>query len=128
TSVPSDLTLPNLHPHRFFGDSLLSRTASYEAFLRIDALLAALAQLVALGFFAVKGPAFVRESAAGRIGTGMLLGMLGLAFVWIAELPFGVAALWWERRHGISSQGYVTWLIDDFLSAGGQFLFISLAL
>ena len=128
TSVPDDLALPNLDPHRYFSDTLLSRTASYDAFLRVDAVLAALAQLAALGFFALRGARFTRESAAGRIGTGMLLGMLGLAFVWLAQFPFGLAALWWERRHDVSSQGYVAWIIDDFLSAGGAFLFISLAL
>jgi STE24 endopeptidase len=58
----------------------------------------------------------------------MLLGMLGLAFVWLSQLPFGIAELWWERGHDVSSQSYVTWLIDYFLAAGGEFLFISLAL
>jgi STE24 endopeptidase len=58
----------------------------------------------------------------------MLLGMLGLAFVWLAQFPFGLAALWWERKHDVSSLDYVSWVINDFLSAGGQFLFISLAL
>ncbi len=83
---------------------------------------------MALGIYAIKGPGFVRESAAGRIGTGMLLGMLGLAFVWFAQLPFGLAELWWERGHDVSSQGYVDWLINYFLPAGGEFLFISLAM
>jgi STE24 endopeptidase len=128
TSVPGDLRLPNLDQHRFFSDSLLSRSASYQEFLRIDALAASLAQLIALAVFAVRGPGFMRESAAGRIGTGMLLGMLGLAFVWLAQFPFGLAALWWERRHGISSEGYFDWIVQDFLSAGGEFLFISLGL
>jgi STE24 endopeptidase len=128
TSVPGDLSLPNLDPARYFTQDQLDRAASYQAFLRIDALLALVAQLVALGIYAVKGPGFVRESAAGRIGTGMLLGMLGLAFVWIAQLPFGLAELWWERGHDVSSQGYVDWFINYFLSAGGAFLFISLAM
>jgi STE24 endopeptidase len=128
TSVPSDLSLPHLDPSQFFTQEQLDRGASYQTFLRIDALLALIAQLVALGIYAVKGPAFVRESAAGRIGTGMLLGMLGLAFVWFAQLPFGIAELWWERRHDVSSQGYVSWLISYFLTAGGEFLFISLAM
>jgi len=128
TSVPSDLTLPDLDPSRYFTQDQLDRAASYQAFLRIDALLALIAQVVALGIFAVKGPAFVRESAAGRIGTGMLLGMLGLGFVWFAQLPFGLAELWWERQHDVSSLGYVSWLINYFLAAGGEFLFISLAL
>ena len=128
TSVPSDLSLPTLDPARYFSQSELDRAGSYQAFLRIDALCALVAQLVALGLFAVKGPGFIRESAAGRIGTGMMLGMLGLAFVWLAQLPFGIAELWWERDHDVSSQGYVTWLLNYFLTAGGEFLFISLAL
>ena len=82
--------------------------ASYEAFLRVDQLLATLATLVALGLYAARGARFARESAAGRIGTGMLLGMLGLGFVWLAQFPFGLAALWWERKHDISNQGYVS--------------------
>jgi STE24 endopeptidase len=128
TSVPGDLALPNLDPHRFFTDAELNRAASYEAFLRIDALLASLAAVAATGLFALMGARFARESAAGRIGTGMLLGMLGLAFIWLAQFPFGLAALWWERKHDVSSLGYVDWIINDFLSAGGEFLFISLAL
>jgi STE24 endopeptidase len=128
TSVPSNLSLPSLDPTRYFTQEQLDSAASYQAFLRIDALLALIAQLVALGLFAVKGPGFVRESAAGRIGTGMLLGMLALGFVWLAQFPFGLAELWWERDHGVSNQSYVTWIINDFLAAGGEFLFISLAM
>jgi STE24 endopeptidase len=128
TSVPGDLSLPSLDPHSFFTQAQLNRASSYESFLRILAVLALVAQLVVLGIYAAKGARFVRESAAGRIGTGMLLGMLGLGFVWFAQIPFGLAGLWWERRHDVSHLGYVTWLIDDFLSVGGQFLFISLAL
>jgi STE24 endopeptidase len=128
TSVPSDLSLPSLDPARYFTQEQIDRASSYQEFLRIDALLALIATLVALGIYAVKGPAFVRESAAGRIGTGMLLGMLGLGFVWFAQFPFGLVELWWERGHDVSSQGYVEWIIDYFLAAGGEFLFISLAM
>jgi STE24 endopeptidase len=128
TSVPGDLSLPSLDPARFFSQDELDRAASYQAFLRVDMLLALIAQLVALALFAVKGPGFMRESAAGRIGTGMMLGMLGLAFVWLSQFPFGIAELWWERRHDVSNLGYVPWIVNDFLAAGGEFLFISLAM
>jgi STE24 endopeptidase len=128
TSVPGDLTLPDLDPGRYFSQAELDRVASYQAFLRVDQLLAALATLVALGLYAARGARLARESAAGRIGTGMLLGMLGLGFVWLAQFPFGLAALWWQRDHDIASPDYLTWAVDSFLSAGGQFLFISLAL
>jgi hypothetical protein len=93
TSVPSDLTLPSLDPTRYFTQEQIDSASSYQAFLRIDMLLGLIATLVALGVFAVKGPGFVKESAAGRIGTGMMLGMLGLGFVWFAQLPFGLAEL-----------------------------------
>ena len=48
--------------------------------------------VVVLALYARHGERFTRESAAGRVGTGMLLGMLGFAFVWFAQLPFGLAA------------------------------------
>jgi STE24 endopeptidase len=128
TSVPGDLTLPEADLGRYFSDSELERAATYQEFLRVDTVLASVAQLVALGVFAVKGGQFVRESAAGRIGTGMLLGMLGLGFVWLAQFPFAIAELWWQRRYGIANQGYLEWAVNDFLAAGGGFLFVSLAL
>ena len=70
----------------------------------------------------------MRESAAGRVGTGMMLGMLGFALVWLAELPFDLVGVWWERRHHVSHQGYVAALIESFIGLGGTFLFVSLAL
>jgi STE24 endopeptidase len=128
TSVPSDLQLPKVDPTSMFSASLLAKARNYETFLRIDELLALLAQLAALAWFAIKGPGFIRQSAAGRIGTGMMLGMLALGVVWLAQLPFGLAGIWWERDHGVARVGYLDWLVSDFLDAGGGFVFISLAL
>lgn len=128
TTVPSGLRLPHLDPARFFSRAYLARSASYERFLDIDALLAELTLLAVLCVYALRGHRLMRESAAGPIGTGMLLGMLGFAVVWIAELPFGLAGVWWERRHGVSHQGYVSWTLESFAALGGRFLFVSLAL
>ncbi len=128
TTVPSGLRLAHLDPARFFGRSYLARSASYERFLSIDTLLAEVVLLAVLCVYAMRGHRLMRESAAGPIGTGMMLGMLGFAVVWIAELPFGLAALWWERRHHVSHQGYVSWIAESFTALGGRFLFVSLAL
>jgi len=128
TSVPDDLEPPRLDERDYFPASLLEEASSYTTFLDVTDVLSGLALLVALGVFAVRGAAFARESAAGRIGTGMLLGMLALAFVWIAQLPFGLARLWWQRRHDTTEIGYLEWLADYWAIAGAQFLFISLAL
>jgi STE24 endopeptidase len=70
----------------------------------------------------------MRESAAGRIGTGMLLAMLGFAILWLVQLPFGLADLWWQRRHGVSFSGYAEWILDNWLGLGGEFLFVCLAI
>jgi STE24 endopeptidase len=128
TSVPSSLRLPQIDPRSLFSPSYLKRSASYERFLDIDQLLGQLALLVVLALYAWRGERLMRESAAGRIGTGMLLGMLGFALVWLADVPFGLAAVWWERRHGVSHQGYVGNLVEGFLGLGGRFVFVSLAL
>jgi STE24 endopeptidase len=58
----------------------------------------------------------------------MLLGMLGFAIVWIAQLPFGLAAVWWERRHDVSELGYLEYVVSSWLALGGIFLFICVAI
>jgi STE24 endopeptidase len=126
TELPS-LHLPQLDPHRFFSSSFLDRSASYERFLAIEGVLASLTLVVVLAFYARRGPRLVRESAAGRVGTGMLLAMLGFAVVWLAEAPFGLATLWWERRHDVSRQGYLESLLESFFSLGSVFVFVCAA-
>jgi Zn-dependent protease with chaperone function len=124
-SVPAG---PSLSPHRFFSDSFLAGSASYERFLLVDGVLASVVLVVVLALYARRGHRLMRESAAGRIGTGMLLGMLGFAVVWLAEIPFGLAAVWWQRDHGVSHQGYLGWIVESFLGLGGTFLFVAAAL
>jgi STE24 endopeptidase len=126
--VPDGLDLPDLDQHDFFTPSQLEKAADYERFLRIDFLLATVALLVVLGIWAAKGERFTRESAAGRVGTGMLLGMLGFAIVWLAQLPFVIAALYWGRDHGISKQGYFEVIAGSFLGLGGQFVFVCIGI
>jgi len=128
SSVPGSLELPHVDPRSLFSPSFLRRSASFERFIDIDVVLANVTLLVVLALYARHGHRLMRESAAGRIGTGMMLGMLGFAVLWLAEVPFSLAAVWWERRHGISHQGYLASLLSSFLSLGGTFLFVSLAL
>lgn len=127
TDVPDDLALPDLAPSAYFERDALDEARDYERFTRINAVLSLAVLLVVLVIYAREGERFTRESAAGRIGTGMLLAMLGFAFVWLAELPFGVAQLWWDRRHDVSEQGYVDWALSSFFSLGGVFVFVSAA-
>jgi STE24 endopeptidase len=128
TDVPDNLQLPPVDEKQVFDDALLEETSDYERFLRWNGVASQLALLVVLGLFAWRGWRFARESAAGRIGTGMLLGMIGLALVWIAQLPFAVADIWWQRRHGIVTAGYLEWALENWFALGAQFLFICLFL
>jgi len=84
--------------------------------------------LAVLALYAWRGARFARESAAGRIGTGMLLGMLGLALVWLSQVPFRLAEVWWQRRYDQSELGYVDALFQDWLLLGAEFLFVCFAL
>ena len=94
----------------------------------VNGVLATLTLVVVLAIYARRYQRFVAESAAGRIGTGLLLGMIAFALVWIAQLPFGIAALAWERHHGVSKQDYLEWALDSWLALGAEFLFICMAL
>ena len=94
----------------------------WQVFRRVTAPLLRPVLLVVLAVYAARGACLTRESAAGRIGTGMLLGMLGLAIVWLVQVPFGLAGLWWDRRYDVSDQGYVEWLLEDWWLLGSEFL------
>ena len=128
TVVPDDLSLPPLDVDAVFGPELVDRAERYERFLYVDWILAQVALLVALGVYARYGARYARESAAGPIGTGMLLGMLGLAIGWLTQLPFGLAALWWDRRHDVSEVGYLEAIFGGWLGLGGTFVAICIAL
>ncbi len=126
--MPDDLHLPDLDAAGYFTASELEKARDYERFLRITGLLSLAALVVVLVVYAQRGERFTRESAAGRIGTGMLLAMLGFAIVWLAQLPFGLATLWWERKHDVAKLGYLEYAVNSWLSLGSVFLFISLAI
>jgi STE24 endopeptidase len=106
----------------------VTRAERYERVLYLLWVLAQVALLVTLGLYAKRGAVFVRESAAGPIGTGMLLGMLGLAIAWLVGLPFSLAAFWWARRYEQTEYGYLDWLLEDWVILGAAFFWISFAL
>jgi Zn-dependent protease with chaperone function len=84
-------------------------------------------QLVVLGLFVRYGVRWTRESAAGPIGTGMLLGMIGFALVWAAQVPFAVLDVWWRHRYGLSGS-YVQVTVGNWLALGVRFVFLCAAL
>jgi STE24 endopeptidase len=111
-----------------FGRRFVAKAEDYERFLYVVWLLSQIVLLATLALYARFGPGFVRESAAGRVGTGMLLGMLGLGLVWLSQLPFDLAHLWWQRRHDLTEEGYLEWAVSNWGVLGAEFLFVSFAL
>jgi STE24 endopeptidase len=58
----------------------------------------------------------------------MLLGMLGFALLWAAELPFDVLGLWWARRHGLAHTSYWEAIFGGWIALGVEFVFLCAAL
>src|SRR2546423_3565984 len=127
TRVPGSLQVGGLHARDFFSSSLLHKGDHYERFLWVDSLLATAVTIVVFLVYARFGKRFVRDSAAGPIGTGMLLAMLGFALVWLVGLPFQIAALWWERRYGVTHVNYWEVIFGGWLGLGAVFAFLCLA-
>ena len=119
SSVPDGLRLPEVDPSAVLDRALLEQARDYELFLRISFIVSLVVVIVVFAFYSRFGGRFVRESAAGRIGTGMLLGMLGLAILWLVQTPFGLLDHWWSRRHDVSELGYGDWLIFNWFALGG---------
>ncbi|MFN2467456.1 MAG: M48 family metalloprotease [Gaiellaceae bacterium] len=128
STVPGDLSLPKVDPGTYVPEAVLDRADRFERFQRWNFVLATLALLATLAFYARRGHRFMRESAAGRVGTGMLLGMLGFALVWLAQLPFAIAGFWWYRRHDLAEGDYLEFVFGDWLVLGFTFLSLCLAL
>jgi Zn-dependent protease with chaperone function len=125
--VPGNLSLADV---RIDGipQEILDRAERYELFFRIEFVLSQAVLIAVLLAYAKWGARFARESAAGRIGTGMLLGMIGLALVWLSQVPFRLAEVWWDRRYDQTDSGYIETLFSNWFELGAEFLFICFAL
>jgi STE24 endopeptidase len=110
TSVPGNLKTPTVRASSVAAPHLLHEARSFTRVETLFALGAMLTLLVVLAVYAVIGPRFERESAAGPIGTGIMLAILGVGIVYVIQVPWGVLALWWQRRHGVADQSYGSWI------------------
>ena len=125
--VPDDLVLGK-GSLAGIPEGTLERADRYERFFRIEFVVSQLVLLAVLVAYAKYGIRFAKESAAGRIGTGMLLGMIGFALVWISQVPFRLAEVWWDRRYDQTESGYLETLFANWIELGAEFLFVCFAL
>lgn len=126
SSLPA-YQLPHLAVRALFPLHALRRARDFSGVDRLFWVGQTLTQLVVLGLFARFGVRWTRESAAGPVGTGMLLGMIGFALVWAAELPFAVLGVWWGKRFGISGS-YLQATLGNWLALGSEFVTLCVAL
>jgi STE24 endopeptidase len=128
TIVPDGLRLPQEAAARSFDAAAAAEARDFEAVVRWLLVASQLTAVVVLAVYARYGGRFAKESAAGPIGTGFLLGMMGFAMVWLVQVPFGLVETWWSRKHDIVEVGYVEWLAGDFFALGGEALLVCLVL
>ena len=115
TAVP-DLDLPEVDAREVFGSRHLERSERYERGLRLLWIAATAVELAVLVVAVRLAPRARVRGLAGAVG----LGALTLVAVWLARLPFVLAAHWWRRRYGISSADYGTILVDPWLERLGS--------
>jgi Zn-dependent protease with chaperone function len=127
TKVPDGLHLAGVSDRGVFSAHFLHRAQHYESFGYLLFACETIVTLLVFGLYAWRGARFTRESAAGPIGTSMLLAMLGFALVWLVSVPFEVLSLWWQRRYGQSHESYGTVIFGGWLALGVEFVFLSLS-
>jgi STE24 endopeptidase len=119
--------LPRLSEAALFPPHVLAAARHFSSVSRLLWLGGTITQLAVLGAYSRFGIRWMRESAAGPVGTGMMLGMIGFALVWAAELPFAVLSAWWQRHNGLSGS-YIQATIGDWLALGAGFVALCVAL
>jgi STE24 endopeptidase len=106
TKVPSHLQAPSLDERSLFGARLVHRAQHYSLFFDVDWALSTVAALVVLVWMVRRGPRLAGSLGLGRVNAGIIVGAVTLTALWAVAIPFGLAADWWQRRHGLSTQSY----------------------
>ncbi len=121
------LELAPVDERAVLGADLLQRAERFERLLLVLWVLAQAVLVAVLAVYARRGARLRRDSAAGPVGTGMLLGMVGLALVWAAQLPFVLLAAWWARRYEVSRADWLAVLVDQSVELLVSFVVLCVA-
>jgi STE24 endopeptidase len=125
-----DGELPTLDPETLFPAGELDRIADYRRISRtlfLGSLALEIAVVVALVFAARPLAARLRRLARGTVRTGLALALLAVLSVWLAQLPLSATSHWWQRRYGLSRQGYDGWLWDSLTGLGIRIVLVAIA-
>jgi STE24 endopeptidase len=122
TTVPS-LHVPRLDERAVFGAVLVRHAQRYERFLVWDWLAGTAIAVAAYVLVVRRARPLAPRLGLRPVNGGIVLGLLTITVVWAASIPFALAATWWERRHGISREGYAAALVAQW----GQLLGLAFA-
>ena len=114
TEVPADLRLPSIDVAAVFGERTLEKAEDYRRLLRVLWVGLTVAQLTALWLLVRAAPRIEARLHGRVLLRGIQLGLISVALLWVVWVPFGVAGLWWRRRHDISRLGYGDLLLDPW--------------
>jgi STE24 endopeptidase len=109
TEVPGDLELPDVGAAEVFSERHLEEAADYARGHRLLWIGSTVASLLVLVLLVRRPPR----------GSPVVVLLACLAALWLVRLPFGLAAQWWRRRHDISAQSYLDWLVSPWLELLG---------
>lgn len=128
TTIPGNLHPPHVDAARVFPSEVLRRSARYDGLLRWLWVAATLTTLATLAVFAWLGARLARAWELGRVGKGVMVGAVTTLGTWAVGLPFGAIALWWGRRYGLETQGYLSWALGQWPGLLGQVAGLTIAL
>ena len=128
TVVPTDLELDTKAAVGTFEDGLRKEAEEFEAVMRWLFIGTQVALVATLAVYVRKGGRFLKESAAGPIGTGFLMGMMGISIVWLVSLPFGLVEIWWTRKYDAVDVTYLDFLVGSFFGLSGEALSLCVVL
>jgi STE24 endopeptidase len=122
TSVP-DLALGNTDGHRWFSEGQIERAERFERFEYALWALHLVATVITLVVLSRRAPRLAASIGIGRVGTGVIVGMVMLVTLWAVSLPFGLVDQWWEARHGLAPHDYLAWLVAPWAELSFEALF-----
>src|SRR5439155_22327650 len=108
TKVPAHLQLPSLDARSVFGTGAVTAGERYERFFEYEWLLGTIAGLATLVVMVRRGPRLARSLGLGPVNAGIVTGVVVTTVLWSISVPFDIAGSWWERRHGISKDSWVS--------------------
>ncbi len=120
TVVPEEIDLDTKAAAGTFDQAATEEAEEFEAVMRWLFIGSQVALIATLAVYVRRGASFLKESAAGPIGTGFLMGMMGISLVWLVSLPFGLAEIWWTRKYDAVEVNYFDYLVGSFFGLSGE--------